>query len=47
MYGGSETAFDYEKASPRGSLEGTRDFTHKPVHKKYYEDPNDPQPYAV
>ena len=46
LSGKSETGFDYEKAPPRGSQEDKRDFTHKPAYKKYYEDPDNPQPYA-
>jgi small subunit ribosomal protein S17 len=47
LYGESDNAFDYDKAPPKGYLKDKRDFTQKPVYKKYYEDPNDPQPYAV
>ncbi|OXU20166.1 hypothetical protein TSAR_004698 [Trichomalopsis sarcophagae] len=47
FYGESKTAFKYDKNYKRGSLEDKRDFTHKPAYKKYYEDPNEPQPYAV
>ncbi|KAJ8679284.1 hypothetical protein QAD02_015071 [Eretmocerus hayati] len=47
LYGKMPGGFDYEKAPPRGYLEDTRDFTHKPAYQKYYEDPDDPQPYAV
>ncbi|XP_058807364.1 small ribosomal subunit protein uS17m [Phymastichus coffea] len=47
MFGKSEKGFDYDKAPSRGSLEDTRDFTHRPMFQKYHDDPNDPQPYHV
>ncbi|XP_014209370.1 28S ribosomal protein S17, mitochondrial [Copidosoma floridanum] len=47
MYGKTETGFDYNKAPSRGSLEDKKDFTHKPSYRKYYEDPNKPQPYGI
>ena len=37
LYGVAESAFDYEKAPPRGSMEGKRDFTHRPHEIKFYE----------
>ncbi|XP_017469426.1 PREDICTED: 28S ribosomal protein S17, mitochondrial [Rhagoletis zephyria] len=46
LYGKSEKAFDYEKAPPRGRLEGTRDFTHGETYIKYHEDGKE-QPFAV
>lgn len=45
MFGKSENAFDYDKAPPRGRLEGTRDRTDKEVYIKYHEDGKD-HPYA-
>lgn len=47
LFGKVDSAFDYSKAPRRGRLEGTRDFTHKKMYLKYYEDPNDPQPDTV
>ncbi|XP_012277662.1 28S ribosomal protein S17, mitochondrial [Orussus abietinus] len=47
LHGENPTAFDYEKAPPRGHLEDKRDFTHQESYVKYHEDPNDPQPYAI
>jgi len=47
LYGKKDSAFDYSKAPRRGRLEGIRDFTHKKMYLKYYEDSNDPQPDAV
>lgn len=46
LYGKSETAFDYEKAPPRGWQEGKRDFTDKETYRKYHNDGVD-DPYAV
>lgn len=34
---GRKNGFDYDKAPPRGRLEGIRDFTHRPQHVKFYE----------
>lgn len=45
-YGKSEKAFSYDKAPPRGRLEGTRDFTHGETYIKYHDDGKD-QPFAV
>lgn len=45
-FGKSDTAFDYEKAPPRGRLEGTRDFSHQETYIKWNEDGKD-QPFAV
>ncbi len=45
-FGKSKTAFDYDKAPPRGRLEGTRDFTHQETYIKWNEDGKD-QPFAV
>ncbi|XP_046751538.1 28S ribosomal protein S17, mitochondrial [Diprion similis] len=47
LFGRTDSAFDYDKAPPRGSQEDKRDFSHKETYTKYHEDPNDPQPYAV
>lgn len=46
LFGKSEKGFDYSKASPRGRLEGTRDFTHQETYLKYHEDGKD-QPFSV
>lgn len=46
IYGKSEKGFDYEKAPPRGRLEGKRDFTHGRTYIKYNEDGTE-QPFAV
>lgn len=45
-YGRSETGFDYDKAPPRGRLEGIRDFSHQETYIKWSEDGKD-QPFAV
>ena len=47
LYGENKEAFDYDKAPPRGRLEGIRDFTDKETYKKYQEVPGVPQPYGV
>lgn len=47
LHGKKETAFDYEKAPRRGKLENIRDFTHKKMYMKYYDDPKNPQPDTV
>ncbi|XP_014479662.1 PREDICTED: 28S ribosomal protein S17, mitochondrial [Dinoponera quadriceps] len=47
LHGRKETAYDYEKAPRRGRLENIRDFTHKKVYLKYYDNPDDPQPDTV
>ncbi|CAD6208900.1 GSCOCG00010714001-RA-CDS [Cotesia congregata] len=47
LYGKLKSNFDYNEAPPRGSMEGIRDFSHKESYIKYYDDPNDPQNYAV
>ncbi|XP_066584577.1 small ribosomal subunit protein uS17m [Prorops nasuta] len=46
LYGQLESSFDYNKAPPRGSQEGKRDFTNKKTYVKYQDDKNIPQPYA-
>lgn len=45
-FGKSDSAFDYDKAPPRGRLEGTRDFSHQETYIKWNEDGKD-QPFAV
>lgn len=45
-FGKAESAFDYDKAPPRGRLEGKRDFTHQETYIKWHEDGKD-QPFAV
>lgn len=47
LYGKLDSNFKYEEAPPRGSMEAIRDFSHKESYIKYYDDPNDPQHYAV
>lgn len=47
LYGKEDSVFDYSKAPKRGKVEGTRDFTHKKMYLKYYDDPNDPQPDTI
>lgn len=44
--GKSESGFDYEKAPPRGRLEGIRDFTDQETYIKWHEDGKD-QPYSI
>lgn len=46
LYGKKETAFDYDKAPPRGKLEGTKDFTHGVTYIKYHESEEE-QPFGV
>lgn len=46
MFGKSESAFDYDKAPPRGRLEGVRDFSDQETYIKWNEDGKD-QPYSV
>jgi len=38
--------FDYDKAPPRGSQEGIRDFSHKPGYRKWHEFLDRDQPEA-
>ncbi|XP_063830401.1 small ribosomal subunit protein uS17m [Ostrinia nubilalis] len=46
IYGEVDTAFDYNKAPPRGWQEGKKDFTAKPTYTKFHVfDENDP--YAI
>lgn len=45
-FGKSESGFDYDKAPPRGRLEGTRDFTDQETYIKWHDDGKD-QPFAV
>ncbi|XP_018303862.1 28S ribosomal protein S17, mitochondrial [Mycetomoellerius zeteki] len=47
LYGKKDSSFDYSKAPRRGRLEGSRDFTHKKMYLKYYDNPDDPQPDSV
>lgn len=47
LYGKKDSVFDYSEAPKRGRLEGVRDFTHKKMYLKYYDDPNNPQPDTV
>ncbi|EFN87961.1 28S ribosomal protein S17, mitochondrial [Harpegnathos saltator] len=47
LFGKKETAYDYGKAPKRGGLEDIRDFTHKKMYLKYYDDLKDPQPDTV
>lgn len=45
-FGKSRNAFDYDKAPPRGRLEGIRDFTNEETYIKWHEDGKN-DPYAV
>lgn len=45
LFGKSPDAFDYDKAPPRGSQEGKKDFSHGPIYIKYHEDGTE-QPFA-
>lgn len=45
MFGKSKNAFDYEKAPPRGSQEGKRDFSHGEIYIKWHDDGSE-QPFA-
>jgi len=40
LYGKNDQSFDYSKASPRGKLEGIRDFSHKKLYLKYHNNPD-------
>lgn len=46
LFGKSKSGFAYDKAPPRGRLEGTRDFTDAETYIKWHEDGKD-QPFAV
>lgn len=46
VYGENETAFNYDKAPPRGWQEEKKDFTHVETYIKYHEDGKD-QPHSV
>lgn len=43
LFGQVDSAFQYDKAPPRGRLENIRDFSHKKTYKKFHEDDTDPQ----
>lgn len=45
-FGEVDSAFDYDKAPPRGWQEDKKDFSRKPVYKKYHVFEDDDQPYA-
>lgn len=45
-FGVTESAFDYDKAPPRGWQKEKKDFYYKPVYKKYHVFEDDDQPYA-
>lgn len=45
-FGKLPTAFDYEKAPPRGRLEGKQDFSHNKTYIKYHDDGTE-QPFAT
>lgn len=47
LFGKLESGFDYDKAPPRGSQVGKRDFSDKPTYIKYHHDPDNEDPYAV
>ncbi|KAF5293921.1 hypothetical protein FQA39_LY13626 [Lamprigera yunnana] len=44
---GKTTTFDYDTAPDRGWLEDKKDFTHVETYIKYYDSPDDDQPYSV
>lgn len=46
LFGKRPNAFDYNKAPPRGSQEGKRDFSHGPIYLKYH-DGDEEQPFGV
>lgn len=46
LHGEEPSAFDYEKAPPRGWQEGKRDFSDQETYYKYQDDGSD-QPYTV
>lgn len=46
LYGKSKSGFDYNKAPPRGRLEGDRDLTDQPTYIKYHDDGDTSDPYA-
>jgi small subunit ribosomal protein S17 len=46
LRGKSKNAFDYDKAPPRGTQEGKKDFSHGPIYIKYHEDGTE-QPFGV
>lgn len=46
LFGKRPDAFDYDKAPPRGTQEGKRDFSHGPTYIKYH-DSGDEQPFGV
>ncbi|XP_076276541.1 mitochondrial ribosomal protein S17 [Lasioglossum baleicum] len=47
LFGKLDSAFEYDKAPRRGSMEGTRDFSNKKTFVKYNDDPTDTDPYKV
>lgn len=46
LFGKSESAFDYNKAPPRGWLEGKRDFSDKETYRRFHDDGTN-DPYAA
>lgn len=46
LFGKSQNAFDYEKAPPRGKMEGIKDFSQGPTYIKYHDDGTE-QPFGV
>lgn len=46
LFGKSKSGFDYDKAPPRGRLEGIRDFSEQETYIKWNEDGKE-QPYSV
>eukprot|EP00088_Acartia_fossae_P031263 TRINITY_DN32178_c0_g1_i1.p1 TRINITY_DN32178_c0_g1~~TRINITY_DN32178_c0_g1_i1.p1 ORF type:complete len:160 (-),score=32.97 TRINITY_DN32178_c0_g1_i1:26-505(-) len=46
LYGATHKNFDYESAPERGRLEGTKDFTDKPIYRKWHEFEKD-DPYGI
>ncbi|XP_078043873.1 mitochondrial ribosomal protein S17 [Augochlora pura] len=47
LFGKLDSAFEYDKAPPRGSMENKRDFSYKKTYVKYNEDPNDNDPQGI
>ncbi|XP_076653376.1 mitochondrial ribosomal protein S17 [Halictus rubicundus] len=47
LFGKLDSAFEYDQAPQRGSMEGKRDFSNKKVFVKHTDDPNDKDPYKV
>lgn len=46
LFGKGKSAFEADKAPPRGSQEGKRDFSHGPTYVKWFHDREQEQPFA-